>query len=368
MGHFILATLQVGQMSAILSKIETGNPGRPCSVHGSYGVCMYSMVCTFAKGTHLGTCRDRFIFGSCCKLPQPEVEAVVADDEWGDQVNNLPLEQVCGRRYEDDAEQKARIQGGEIANRTSWPWQAGLRDKYGGGVTVHNCGAVLLNHHWVATAAHCVYKKKIAKLVVVLGDYDNRQEKVDPGQIIKAVSEVRIHPAYLNRNYDNDLALLRLDTPVAFTKYILPICLPDKDLKITGKKGYISGWGKTFEDGPSPELLNQVDVPILSNSECNNMFKLAALDEHVSEDIWVCAGYREGGKDACKGDSGGPLSVADGDGDNTIWSLGGIISWGPYSCGEKYRPGVYTRVANFVTWIRENIRVHKYEWSKYGRV
>ena len=44
----------------------------------------------------------------------------------------------------------------------------------------------------------------------------------------------------------------------------------------------------------------QVDVPILSNSECNNMFKLAALDEHVSEDIWVCAGYREGGKDACK--------------------------------------------------------------------
>ena len=45
--------------------------------------------------------------------------------------------------------------------------------------------------------------------------------------------------------------------------------------------------------------MSQVDVPILSNSECNNLFKLAALDEHVSEDIWVCAGYREGGKDAC---------------------------------------------------------------------
>ena len=47
------------------------------------------------------------------------------------------------------------------------------------------------------------------------------------------------------------------------------------------------------------ENFHQVDVPILSNSECNNLFKLAALDEHVSEDIWVCAGYREGGKDAC---------------------------------------------------------------------
>ena len=97
---------------------------------------------------------------------------VAEDTKWGDQVNNLPLEQVskesnlfivcsglsqvCGRRHED--EQKARIQGGEIANRTSWPWQVGLRLKYGGSVTAHHCGAVLLNHHWVATAAHCVYK------------------------------------------------------------------------------------------------------------------------------------------------------------------------------------------------------------------
>ena len=38
--------------------------------------------------------RDRFIFGSCCKLPQPQVEPVVAVDEWGDQVNSLPLDQV----------------------------------------------------------------------------------------------------------------------------------------------------------------------------------------------------------------------------------------------------------------------------------
>ena len=77
----------------------------------------------------------------------------------------------------------------------------------------------------------------------------------------------------------------------------------------------MTGWGRIYDGGPEPSLLNQVgpechawtcsifpvqvDVPILSNSECNNLFKLAALDEHVSEDIWVCAGYREGGKDAC---------------------------------------------------------------------
>ena len=37
-----------------------------------------------------------------------------------------------------------------------------------------------------------IIRKKIAKLVVVLGDYDNRQEKVDPGQIIRTVSEVML--------------------------------------------------------------------------------------------------------------------------------------------------------------------------------
>ena len=42
-----------------------------------------------------------------------------------------------------------------------------------------------------------------------------------------------------------------------------------------------------------------MDVPVLSNSECNNLFKQAGLTEHVSDDLWVCAGYREGGKDAC---------------------------------------------------------------------
>ena len=151
---------QLGQ--AILSDLQSGEEGRECNVNGRTGLCMYSMVCTFAKGTHLGTCRDRFIFGSCCRLPssEPETEAVVAEEEeeerrWEERVNSDRAEEVCGRRWRGP---EGRIQGGEVANRTDWPWQAGLRLRYGAKVTVHHCGAVLINQHWVATAAHCVYK------------------------------------------------------------------------------------------------------------------------------------------------------------------------------------------------------------------
>ena len=44
---------------------------------------------------------------------------------------------------------------------------------------------------------------------------------------------------------------------------------------------------------------SQVEVPILSNSECNSLLKKSGQKEDVREDMWVCAGYSEGGKDAC---------------------------------------------------------------------
>ena len=165
--RLLLSSLLLDGGLAILSDLTSGEPGRECNVNGRTGLCMYSMVCTFAKGTHLGTCRDRFIFGSCCRLPssqpEPEPEAVVAEDErrGEERVNSDRAEEICGRRWRGQGGAggpEGRIQGGQVANRTDWPWQAGLRLRYGAEVSLHHCGAVLINQHWLATAAHCVYK------------------------------------------------------------------------------------------------------------------------------------------------------------------------------------------------------------------
>ena len=57
-----------------------------------------------------------------------------------------------------------------------------------------------------------------------------------------------------------DIALLRLDRPVAYRDNMLPICLPTKDYPLVGKVGVVAGWGKTDNSfgKTGTNLLNKV--------------------------------------------------------------------------------------------------------------
>lgn len=71
-------------------------------------------------------------------------------------------------------------------------------------------------------------------------------------------------------------------------------------------------------------MIQHVDVPIITNQECEKMYKNAGFVEEIPE-MFICAGISKGGRDSCEGDSGGPLTMVDHDGRSY---LVGIISWG----------------------------------------
>lgn len=143
---------------------------------------------------------------------------------------------------------------------------------------------------------------------------------------------------------------------------ITPICLPiDEPLKsrdFTGYQPFVAGWGKTQEGGKSANVLQQLQLPVLANSKCISAYRTVnrLISEKQFDNAVLCAGYLKGGRDTCQGDSGGPLmqplQAADMVGAE-FYQIG-IVSYG-VGCARAEIPGVYTRVSNFLDWIRTQI-------------
>ena len=101
---------------------------------------------------------------------------------------------------------------------------------------------------------------------------------------------------------DNDYVILKLASALTFNDKVGPACLPDANFApdTTGQVCYTSGWGTLASGGNTPQMLQYVDVPLITNDQCAQAYG------KITEAM-ICAGYPEGGKDACQGDSGGPL-------------------------------------------------------------
>eukprot|EP00092_Neocalanus_flemingeri_P070662 GFUD01086752.1.p1 GENE.GFUD01086752.1~~GFUD01086752.1.p1 ORF type:complete len:329 (+),score=88.38 GFUD01086752.1:160-1146(+) len=227
-----------------------------------------------------------------------------------------------------------------------WPWQVSFMH-WREGSFYHKCGAALLTDNWVATAAHCLDGVHPEDVLLRMGEYDTENHFPEPYTTQdRDVQIVALHPDYDPISLSNDLVLLRFKEPVRFQPNIVPICIPADDEDHAGETGWVTGWGRLFQDGPFPPVLKELDLPILNNTECEASFKRAGYWEEIP-DIFICAGYRDGRKDTCEGDSGGPMAVLRQDG---RYELAGILSWG-IGCGQRNRPGVYTRVSTFRDWV-----------------
>ncbi|XP_062992935.1 tryptase gamma-like [Elgaria multicarinata webbii] len=255
--------------------------------------------------------------------------------------------QVCGLSLI-----SPRIVGGQPSSEGAWPWQVSiLKEDY-----VH-CGGSLITDQWVLSAAHCFFENKSIELYDVVVGVHQLLNPTKDAQIIRVI-EIISNPDF-NLEWEDlrgDIALVKLASPVNFTNYILPICLPGSSVQIPPNAScWITGWGavKENENLPEPMTLQELKVPPISQETCNELYNKGENNSLGKDPIlpdMICAGYPEGGKDACQGDSGGPLVCKLKRG----WTQFGVQSWGQ-GCAKPSYPGVYASVTYYAKWIDETI-------------
>ncbi|CAD1480033.1 unnamed protein product, partial [Heterotrigona itama] len=234
-----------------------------------------------------------------------------------------------------------------------YPWQVAILKK-DPTESVYVCGGTLISPRHILTAAHCVKTHAARDLRVRLGEWDVNHDVEFYPYIERDVANVHVHPEFYAGTLYNDIAILRIDHEVDFQKnpHISPACLPDKRDDFTRSRCWTTGWGKdAFGDfGKYQNILKEVDVPVVSNAICEQQMRRTRLGPSFNlHPGFICAGGEEG-KDACKGDGGGPMVCER----NGGWQLAGIVSWG-IGCGQPGVPGVYARVSYYLDWIQQII-------------
>jgi len=305
------------------------------------GQCMFDLSCRLSYGQKEGDCGG--FYQVCCVF-----EGQGRSLENARQERHLDLKDYGGVDNERGCGSPGiaarRVVGGTEAGFGSFPWMALIR---GGSA---RCGGALVRPSWVITAGHCIKSDKWpSRYRVYLGEYRLYQNTEPLPRKKFYVSKIVMHPNYqFTPQADRyDLALLKLDRPATLMPHISPVCLPDPHPVKVGERSIVAGWGAMDPDSVQrPKVLQAVEVLTIENRICEEWHQTAGIRVSIYPEM-MCAGHRQGGKDACQGDSGGPLMQKDVDGK---WKLIGIVSAG-YSCAKPGQPGIYHRISETAAWI-----------------
>lgn len=142
---------------------------------------------------------------------------------------------------------------------------------------------------WARTLTkHLVHLRFLASLVAIFGEYDISGELEKKRSVTKNVKHVVLHGGYNEDTYENDLALLELESPIHYDTHIgmdatmatycngveisfqsliscvafisVPICMPPDSSDFTGRMATVTGWGRLKYRGALPSILQEVQV------------------------------------------------------------------------------------------------------------
>ncbi|XP_078064114.1 granzyme K-like [Mustelus asterias] len=187
---------------------------------------------------------------------------------------------------------------------------------------------------------------------VVLGAHSlSRKEKTQQKLQVKKITH---HPKFSFKTKANDIMLVELSSEAKINEYVNLLKLPaDKGADVKpGTHCTVAGWGATKPNSnPPSDTLQEVDLTVVDRKTCNSNYR---GNPNITEDM-ICAGDRQGRKDANKGDSGGPLIC------KGVYK--GIVSYGPKKPTAK-KPGVYTLISKkYLDWIQKIIGVQTYNMT-----
>ncbi|CAH0562168.1 unnamed protein product [Brassicogethes aeneus] len=336
---FVVGITSFGRLCVLVQKIAYGQVGENCLIHlsgGIHGTCKYAADCPkaveqakhgirphncgFDDLTPIICCEDDDSFFSKPRsLNEPEKriceekcheysKSVTKTIKGLSLLPNAENSNIEGSKC--DFNKIPFIIGGEPAEEGEFPFIAALGYKIEDKIE-WLCGGSLISEKFILTVAHCIYSSNGIPKLARLGytNLKNPNPNIHHAEIkiLRTIEHQKYDPKF---NY-NDIALLELETPIEFSKYIRPACLqPIREFNESLATAIGYGINNFFEETKSDDLL-KVGLHVYNNSVCDNVFK---SDKHVPN---------------------------------------GLTSFGKY-CGFN-KPAIYTRVSEYLDWIEDII-------------
>lgn len=210
---------------------------------------------------------------------------------------------------------QSRIVNGLTSARTQFPYYVYLSMMNSSFTANKGCGGTLINSHFVLTAAHCL-DTDVDFVTLHLGAWQKRNfTEEGRSRILVPSQNFFIHPEYTRKPLINDIALIKMSSPVTFTSTIKPARLPKQCVLYENLNVIAMGTGCTDEKKTPATILQYALLQTLTRDQCIKVFTIF----ENNRSIFCAKGLKK--QSICAGDSGSSVI------NKSDKSLVGVISF-----------------------------------------